>query len=289
MIDIAIATCASYPDLAEFDRGVVPELRELGIRARPLVWNDADADFGAVTAVVIQSTWDCHLHPAAFLEWARRVHLRTRLFNPIHLLEWNLSKTYLRILQDKGVDVTPTLWVEQGHSIDLRSELQRRGWSRIVIKPAISASANETYIHDQASLNAAQATLERLCVVGDVMVQPYLSAFETEGERSYVFFDNLLSHVVRRPPTLKSAHRSFAEAYLIDPVEHELRLAQQALAAIGDTPLYARVDVATNNDGVVRLQEVEMIEPSLFTSLSARARRRYAEAIARRLTSGAGR
>lgn len=286
MIDIAIATCSSYPDLSEFDRGVVPELAALGIRATPLVWNDARADFHAVDAVIIQSTWDCHLYPAAFLAWARCVHARTPLFNPMRLIEWNLSKSYLRRLEREGVDVTPTLWVEPGRSVDLRRELHARGWTRFVIKPAISAGANETYVHDLTTLSEAQAALDRLCVAGEVMVQPYQSAFETEGERSYVFFENELSHVIRRPPTLESAERSFVEPYAIDPIEHELRLARQALAAIDDVPLYARVDVATNNDGIVRLQEIELIEPSLFTSLSPGAQKRYAAAIAARVTRG---
>lgn len=285
MLDIAIATCSYHPDLAPHDRGVVAELAGLGIRATPLIWTDASASLDKFAAVVVQSTWDSHLDPAAFVSWARRVQARTALFNPLHLLEWNLNKRYLRELEQQGIPITPTLWVRAGSSIDLRREAATRGWDRFVIKPVVSAGATETYIFDLAEMAAAQATLDRLVARLDLMVQPYLLAFETEGERSYVFFDGVFSHAVRRPPTLKSAPRGFDESHEMPPIETELQLARRVLDKIGETPVYARVDLATNNDGVARLQEVELVEPCLFTSLSPGAQQRYARAIASRLTS----
>ncbi|MGQ0505866.1 MAG: hypothetical protein ACT4TC_11170 [Myxococcaceae bacterium] len=47
--------------------------------------------------------------------------------------------------------------------------------------------------------------------------------------------------------------------------------------------LYARVDLATDNEGKSRLQEVELVEPSLFLSLDPAAPLTLAKAIARRL------
>jgi hypothetical protein len=47
-----------------------------------------------------------------------------------------------------------------------------------------------------------------------------------------------------------------------------------------ETPLYARVDVATNNDGIPRLQEIELVEPCLFTSLVPGSAARFARAMA---------
>lgn len=287
MIDIAIATCAAHPDLGPHDRGVMAELAALGIRATPLIWTDANATSDRFSAVVIQSTWDSHLDPVGFLEWARHVQARTPLFNPLHLLEWNLNKRYLRELERRGIPITPTLWVPAGSAIDLRRELTDRRWDRFVIKPVVSAGATETHIFDIEASSTAQATLDRLVSGGaELMVQPYLHAFETEGERSYVFFDGAFSHAVRRPPTLESAPRGFDESQEMKPIETELQLARQVLDRLSETPVYARVDVATNNDGVVRLQEVELVEPCLFTSLSPGAQKRYAQAIAGRLSNG---
>ncbi len=285
MIDIAIATCSNHPDLGFHDRGVISELAALGVRATPLVWTVADASYDRFSAVVVQSTWDSHLDPLTFMTWARRVQARTVLFNPVDMIEWNLDKRYLQELERKGIPITPTLWVTSGSSIDLRREVTERGWTRFVIKPVVSAGATETHIFDLAAMDLAQTTLDRLTARVDLMVQPYLLAFETEGERSYVFFDGVFSHAVRRPPTLKSAARGFEDSHAMEPIGAELELSRQVLANLSETPVYARVDLATNNDGVARLQELELIEPCLFTSLSPGAQRRYARAIAARVTN----
>jgi hypothetical protein len=48
------------------------------------------------------------------------------------------------------------------------------------------------------------------------------------------------------------------------PPPGAIALAQQALAAAPATATYARVDIVPDNDGVLRLMELELIEPSLF-------------------------
>jgi hypothetical protein len=281
---IALATSADYPNLADWDRGVVDALRVFGVVATPAIWTDATFDWAAVRCAVVQSTWDSHLRPAEFLEWAERVDDVTTLHNPASVLHWNLHKQYLLELEQRGVAITPTAWVARDTRADLLDLMRSRDWSRVVIKPTISAGANETHIVDASQIADGQALLDRLTVAYDVMVQPYLQAFESEGERAYVFFDGELSHAVHRPPTLKSAARSFDAAYAFEPRNRaELDLAHDVVAALDAVPLYARVDVATNNDGIVRLQELELIEPCLFTSLADGAADRFARAILARL------
>jgi len=167
-------------------------------------------------------------------------------------------------------------------------ELMRaRHWERAVLKPAISAGANETHVIHQRDANARQADVARLARSQELMIQPYLTAFETEGERSYVFFDGAFSHAIHRPPTLASAVRGYSEPHAFEPAAGaEMELAEAVIAAIGEPLLYARVDLATNEDGVARLQEVELIEPCLFTALAPGAAARFAHALAERLRRG---
>lgn len=281
---IALVTSADYPELAESDRGVLGALRRLGVSAAPVVWTDVAFDWTAARGAIIQSTWDYHLRVESFLAWAEGVERLTTLHNPAHVLRWNAHKQYLRELGDRGVPVTPTAWVVRGERENLRELMRTRGWSRVVIKPAVSAGANETYVIDASQCADGQACLDRLAVAHDVMIQPYLRAFESEGERAYIFFNGVLSHAVHRPPTLKSAARSFDHAAAFEPRSGaELDLVHDVMAALDTQPLYARVDVATNNDGSARLQELELIEPCLFTSLAAGAAERFAHAILERL------
>jgi hypothetical protein len=279
-MDIAIATCAAFPQLSSWDRGVIDALRDLGVEAAPLIWSDPSAPWERAKCVVVQSTWDSHLRPAEFLAWAERVESVTQLHNCSRVLKWNLHKRYLCELQARGVRITPTVWLERGTTVELGTLMRERDWARVVIKPAVSAGANETYVIDERDAEAGQEQVQRLAQVHDLMIQPYLKAFESEGERAYIFFNGVFSHAVHRPPTLKSAARAFQEERAFIPADPaELDFAHEVITALDAPPLYARVDVATNNDTVVRLQELELVEPSLFTSLAPGASARFARAI----------
>jgi hypothetical protein len=283
-LDIAVLTWSGLPELDPFDSSLLPALARLGLDARPVVWDDPAVDWRAVRLALVRNTWDSHLRRDDFVAWADRVERLTRLHNPAPVLRWNTHKRYLRELEAKGVPVTPTVWVERGGTLDVDALARERGWDAVVLKPAVSAGALKTYVFPRSEARTATARAAELAAEGDLLVQPYLTAFETEGERSYVFFDGAFSHAVHRPPTLQGAPRGFAEPRAFTPGDRaELRLAESVLEAVGPPLLYARVDVATDNAGRVRLQEVELTEPRLFLSLDAQAPGRLARAIAARL------
>lgn len=280
-MDVAVVTCAEHPDLDPYDRPLLAALAAEGLDARAVVWNGPGVAWEVPRAVVVRSAWDSHLHHEAFNRWADGVERVTRLYNPAQVLRWNTHKRYLRDLEARGVPVTPTTWVERGQTLELAALLRKHGWDAVVLKPAVSAGARETYVFARSEVELAQRELDRLASEGEVLVQPYLRAFETE--RSYVFIDGVLSHAVRRPPTLQSAPRSFLRPSAFTPENaEELRLARAVLEAAGPL-LYARVDLATDNEGRPRLQELEATEPCLFLSLDAGAPARLARAIAAKL------
>ncbi|NVJ10325.1 hypothetical protein HUW63_34545 [Myxococcus sp. AM001] len=283
-MDVAVLTFEGLPRLDAFDASLLPALAALGVDARPVVWDDPAMDWRTVRLALVRNTWDSHLRRDAFVAWADKVGRLTRLHNPAPVLRWNTHKHYLRELEEKGVLVTPTTWVRKGDTLEVGELASRHGWDAVVLKPAVSAGALKTHIFPRAEAHAATTRLAELTREGDVMVQPYLTAFETEGERSYVFFDGVLSHAVRRPPTLLDAPRGFSEPTAFTPEDAaELRLAESVLEAVGRPLLYARVDVATDNAGQSRLQELEATEPRLFLSLDAGAADRLARAIVAKL------
>ena len=283
-MDIAVLTYDALPQLDAFDAALLPALAALGLDARPVVWDDPAMDWSSARLALVRNTWDSHLRREAFVAWAEKVGRLTQLHNPAPVLRWNTHKGYLRELEEKGVPVTPTAWVSRGDALDVGELTDRRGWGAVVLKPAVSAGALKTHVFARADAHAATARLAELAREGDVMVQPYLTAFEQEGERSYVFFDGVFSHAVRRPPTLLDAPRGFSEPTAFSPEDAaELRLAESVLEAVGRPLLYARVDVATDNAGQPRLQELEVTEPRLFLSLAPGAAERLARAIAAKL------
>ncbi|RKH01060.1 hypothetical protein D7V97_29455 [Corallococcus sp. CA053C] len=284
-MDIAVVTYAGMPQLYPFDAPLVPALRALGLDARPVIWDDPSVDWSGVRAAVVRNAWDSHLRRDEFVAWADRVGALTRLFNPADVLRWNTHKGYLRGMEAQGLPLTPTVWVSPGGTLDVEAVAREQGWDAVVLKPAVAAGGLKVFIFRRGELRDASAKVTELAKEGDVMVQPYLTAFETEGERSYIFFNGVFSHAVRRPPTLASAPRGFAEPHAFTPDDRdELKVAEAVLEASGGRQLlYARVDVATDNAGRTRLQEVEVTEPCLFLTLDPGAPERMAKAVIARL------
>ena len=287
---LALATYAALPGLTADDRLVVPELARAGITARPAVWDDPTVRWDDFDAVAIRSCWDYHRKPAAFQAWVRRMEaFGLRVLNPPPVLRWNADKRYLRDLAAAGVPVIPTVWIDQGARASLAEILAERGWRDVVVKPAVSASAHQTWRVAAVDAGDVQPRFSALAALGHVLVQPFVDKIRTSGEWSLVFLGDAFSHaVVKRPRDgdfrVQSEHGgSYAAA---TPPSHLIDAAQAALAAAPGPRVYARVDGCVV-DGVFRLMELELLEPGLFLATHPEAPRRFARAIASALAGAA--
>jgi hypothetical protein len=258
--------------------------QELAARGHTLAlaaWDDPTVDWSLFHLCVIRATWDYHLRLPEFLTWAERVAAQTALWNPLDLVCWNTHKGYLRDLERQGVAIVPTVWAPSGTSLDLAALLAERNWPYAVVKPAVSASAYGTRLVTSATLADGQAHLDALLVERDMMIQPFLTSVTTTGERSLVYFDGVLSHTVLRSPALgKSA---IADTGLIPNDAEEAAFAGRIMQAVNGEALYARVDIARDDAGDLRLMELELVEPWLGIELAPEAPARFAAAIARRV------
>jgi hypothetical protein len=270
---IALATAAAFPDLDDDGPVLLRAIAERGITAEPAVWTDAQVDWSAYDLGVVRSTWDYQDRHDEFIDWARRVEGLTTLANAAEVLAWNTDKTYLRTLQQAGLPVVPTDWLEPGDAFVV-PEL-----GEYVVKPAVSAGSRDTNryaVGDHDELAAAHATA-LLAVGRTVMLQPYLAQIDTAGETALFFFGGAYSHAVRKAPLLTPAMGPVTGAYkeeTIDPREPsdaERETAEQVLdvlAAVAPVAradlLYARVDLVPAADGTPTLLELELAEPSMF-------------------------
>jgi hypothetical protein len=270
---IALATAAAFPDLDDDGPVLLRAIADRGITAEPAVWTDAEVDWSAYDLVVVRSTWDYQDRRDQFIDWARRVEGLTRLANAAEVLAWNTDKTYLRNLQEAGLPVVPTDWLEPGDAFVV-PEL-----GEYVVKPAVSAGSRDTNryaVGDHDELAAAHATA-LLAVGRTVMLQPYLAQIDTAGETALFFFGGRYSHAVRKAPLLTPAMGPVTGAYkeeTIDPREPsdaERETAEQVLDVLASVSpaaradlLYARVDLVPAADGTPTLLELELAEPSMF-------------------------
>jgi glutathione synthase/RimK-type ligase-like ATP-grasp enzyme len=241
-----------------------------------LVWSDRTVAWEAYDVVVLRSTWDYHRRIAEFLEWVDLVSSRTRLFNPAPVVRWNSHKSYLRDLGRAGVPTVPTVW---GSEVSSATEaLRARGWTRAVLKPAVSANAENTHLLEVGRPQANEAVFRRLREGGEVLLQPYMEAVDGPGERSLVFLDGTYSHAALRSPQL-SPGSSLRNGQPVEPSSAELDVGRRALATVRPLPLYGRVDLVADAAGKPCVMELEVIEPFLYLAAGPGSPERLARAI----------
>ncbi|WP_263730137.1 ATP-grasp domain-containing protein [Cellulomonas sp. SG140] len=301
---LAIATCAELPELDQDDRLLRDALEARGVATAAVVWDDPTVDWSAYPHVLIRSTWDYTDRARQFADWTRRVEHSSALLNPAEVVAWNIDKTYLRDLEQRGLPIVPTIWLDPERNMDARAIHTRfPAFGDFVIKPTVSAGSRDTGRYeagDTPSRMLAITHAKNLLGVGrHVMLQRYLRQVDTVGETALVYVDGQFSHAVRKSALLAGPYRrEETEGVLYrrermaprDASEAERAVADRVMATIPevfpglDRPLlYARVDLIPDDEGKPVILEVELIEPSLFLEHAPGSAERFAEAVEARL------
>lgn len=113
-------------DLGDYvtdDELTIEPLREFGWEVETVSWRAENVDWKRFESVIIRTPWDYHEEPKAFLKVLHEIKNSTRLENPLEIVRWNLSKTYLRDLDVKGIRIVPTMFAN-----DLINENQFASW-----------------------------------------------------------------------------------------------------------------------------------------------------------------
>ncbi|MBX7100804.1 MAG: hypothetical protein K1X89_24030 [Myxococcaceae bacterium] len=275
MTTVALVTCRTRPQLPS-----TPLVREAlarrGCSSVEVAWDEPSFDWDGVAASVLVSAWDYGDHPEAFQGWLRRV---PRLLNPAPVVRWAMHRGCQKALEARGVALVPTVWLTRGQPVpSLTRLLEAEGWAEAVLRPAVAGAATRTIRFSRAGGESAQAALERQLARGDCLLQRYLGAVETAQERSLVFVDGAFSHAVRRVPQLATGRHA---GTIARAEEEELWVAKLALSAVESPLLYAQVDVLRDDDGEVRLLDLELVAPVLFLEQHPPAVEVYANAVAR--------
>lgn len=286
-IDCMLVTCEQVPTLDPDDRLLLNELRDRGFSASVAVWSDPHVDWSETRLCLLRSTWDYHIRHAEFLDWIDVVASLTCVRNDPQLLRWNADKSYLRDLKFLDVPVVPTVWLRRNDRARLADIIEASGWGDTVIKPSQGASSHGVMHVTRGvnSLAAGQAHLERLLQIQDVLIQPYLRAVATYGERALIFFGGSYSHAVVKKPFDTVLAVSNTCSARVDAADDELAVATAALQRLPVEPLYARVDLLRDDADFVRVGELELIEPGLYMAVHKPAIGIFADAIERELAA----
>ena len=280
---IAWAVCAPDPAFPPDNSAAhfAPIAAAHGLTVVATQWDDPAIDWASFDMVLIRSTWDYHTRPDDFLRWLDG--LSVPVWNPPDLIRWNMHKRYL--LEISEVAVVSTQLFERGSQPNLGATLTDQGWGQAVIKPAISASAFNTFRVDAANLDFAAERLGALLDGMDMLIQPFLPAISA-GEWSLLFFRDVsgqiaYSHAVLKIPQygdMRVQAEYGGETFAQTPPQTLIDDAQRLLESVRFPWLYARVDGLAQN-GHLLLMELELIEPELFLEHDPGAGDRFALAI----------
>ncbi len=262
---IAFVTQASHPEIEDDDRPLAAALARRGALVLSASWDDADFNWAAIDQALLRSPWDYYRRFDEFLGWLDRVEGHTSVVNPPDIVRWNASKHYLSELTAKGVHAVPTAFIARYEVTSLAGLCANRGWSTVVLKPAMSADSWETIRVEPARYAFGQAYLERHRPERDIMVQPFVRDVDEGGEQCLLYFGGRYSHAVRKNSAFKGGRHVGPEGRLVEPTPHAIEMALDVLrkAGVADVP-YARVDIARDDEGRPMLLELELFEPTLF-------------------------
>ncbi len=251
----------AHPD----DLYLIDEFAKRGISADIVAWDDLDVDYKDYTHAIIRSCWDYDERIREFLDRIEHISKSCKLFNSYETILKNYDKRYLLELEELGVDIIPTLIVENGFDISALGDCEQ-----LIIKPNISASGKNTFKVDKEDVSTINTAIDKIKELGKTpIIQKYIDNIEKYGERSAVLVDDKVLYAMKKTPKKGGflVHEYKGGKYEeVDLLEDEKNFIQGLLMAIDYKYLYMRIDFLRDEYDKIQLLELELIEPNLFIS-----------------------
>lgn len=281
-------TIVGYQKIERLSQGVANDedtelidfLRGKGLDVVPTIWNDETVDWSKFDVAIIKSPWDYHNHLNEFLDWLDTLEkLGVKVLNPVEVIKWNSDKHYLKDIADKGLPVIPSEYLEKNSTFN-NHFFEHFGAEKLVVKPCVSAGAQNTITVSKDNLEERSKEIERLLKDQDYMVQPFVKEIE-HGEWSFLFFNGKYSHCSLKTPKKGDFRvQHYHGGSISYPVPDSLHIEQAGsyLKSLPQSTLYARVDGVLINDSF-HLMELELIEPYLFLNGDHALQENYYQAL----------
>lgn len=293
MSRIAFLTMDSLADFVSYDQLVLDLLRESEVIVDEVSWRSKSVCWDDYELVVIRSPWDYQQNAEAFLEVLQTIdRSQATLLNPLPVVRWNIRKYYLRELEQRGISIVPTLWLDSPTVVQLRNAFTQLASDELVGKPLVGANADHAH---RLFRDSSESVLEKAAAAWTgttALVQPFVPSIQGDGELSLIWFDGQFSHAVRKVPKagdFRVQEEHGGNISSCRPPMDMLELAADCHRVLPERLLYSRVDIVRLPNGRPAVMEMELIEPSLYLAFDSGAPRLFADAILLRLAREPGR
>lgn len=285
----AILSMDSLADFDAYDALLDEPLQALGWRTELVSWRSSQVNWSYYDAVIIRSPWDYQDDMALFLEVLMEIEKSTaRLENSFAVVKWNINKSYLKSLAAANVTIVPTLWPSTFSPKDITSYFAHFASEDIVLKPRVSANADNTFWLNRENYSSKIDQLIQAYADRELMVQPFMANICQEGEFSLFYFNGEFSHAILKTPAkgdFRVQEEHGGALLSITPEPALLASANKTMHAISQLHgelLYARIDFVRYQD-TFALMEAELIEPSLYFNMDQASPQRFANAFVNRM------
>ncbi len=284
---VAFLSTDNLENFFTYDKLLIEPMKNIGWIAEEISWRKENVNWSDYDSVIVRSTWDYQNDSEKFISVLEKINNVSHLENDLDLMKWNMNKNYLFGLGQKGVKIVDTIW-EKSFNINLADEyFEKLNTDEIIIKPNISANADNTFRLTREKLNKNLGQLEKIFASREFMVQPFLKNIIDEGEYSLFFFNGKFSHSVLKKPKENDFRVQEEHGGNIQPfkVSSELILiAENIIKKLSTIPLYGRVDLVRTKENEFALIELELIEPSLYLNKDNKSPFRFVKAFEEKLT-----
>lgn len=292
MTDITLLTCRAYykPDnITPYIQNILLEQELLksafesqGLKVDITYWDNRSYEWQQTKSVLFRTVWDYFERFDEFWDWLEQVKTKTRLINSYELIKWNIDKHYLRDLKNNGIQVVPTYFADRENNISLQEIANLNDWKHIVIKPAISASAFNTYKITNDEIEQKEQLFHELLQTHDMLVQPFFPTISELGEASLMVFGGKFTHAILK----KAKAGDFrvqddfgGTVHDYNPTQEEIKFAEKVFQSCTSLPIYGRVDIVWDSNKHIYLSELEIIEPELWIRNRPESANKIAEAV----------
>lgn len=256
---LIIATCKAYKEGNEALKKLKAKLENLHYQCELKAWQEIRVRHLAQNTLILPlAVWDYSLEYANFLHFLNELErAKISILNPSEILKMNADKSYLKILEEANLPIIDSIIFKQNEEFDL----SLIPFQKAVIKPLVGQSGYKVRFLEQKIPTKEEFP-------HGALIQPFIESVEELGEFCFIFFGGKFNYAIHRQTQKDwraNSNYGVKIAPLKNPSKDHIDLALKALKALKSSNLlYARVDLLPQKNGNVLINEVELIEPSLY-------------------------
>lgn len=256
---LIIATCKAYKEGNEALKKLKAKLENLHYQCELKAWQEIRVRHLAQNTLILPlAVWDYSLEYANFLHFLNELErAKISILNPSEILKMNADKSYLKILEEANLPIIDSIIFKQNEEFDL----SLIPFQKAVIKPLVGQSGYKVRFLEQKIPTKEEFP-------HGALIQPFIESVEELGEFCFIFFGGKFNYAIHRQTQKDwraNSNYGVKIAPFKNPSKAHIDLALKALKALKSSNLlYARVDLLPQKNGKALINEVELIEPSLY-------------------------